>query len=57
MSSIKNHCVKLAKRPGVSGEPLEEHFYYSECLYPELSSSTGDAEVEGEEEIENVCLF
>ena len=57
MSLIKNHCVKLAKRPGVSGEPLEEHFYYSECLYPELSSSTGDAEVEGEEEIENVCLF
>lgn len=55
MSSIKNHCVKLAKRPGVSGEPREEHFYYSECAYPEISSSIDD--VGGEEEIENVCFL
>ena len=36
---MKNHCVKLSKRPGVNGEPHEEHFSYSECPYPELSSS------------------
>jgi len=37
----KNFCVTLAKRPGVSGVPLEEHFKHEECEYPEC----GDKEI------------
>ena len=55
MSAIKNYCVKLAKRPGVNGVPREEHFVYSECEYPELSSSIVDDV--GGKEIENVGFF